>query len=1085
MPCNTRSKLFITRLLTALSLSCFGAGFLCAQSLTLVSGNGQVVQEQFISNASMVVQAKDAAGRPASGVAVNWSITQGEGTLNFPSNTTDANGLASTKFLATNVPGGLSFFASTVTASTAFGSVNFVITTALLRQANGDLAAPPVVQLVTPDQTNLNITAPSGSTVPGGVVVLVIAVAGPQTGQPVPNVGLRIVNYNDPTAAAPASCNGPNGLVFTDNTGTGTCDLMVSGPAVTTQIAGYAGEYQYTTPFLLHVTPGAACSYSLSAGGQTFPSNGGSASVTVITTSGCGWTATSNANWITITSGASGTGSGTVAFTIAANTGPARNGTLTIAGQTYTVNQNAGTPGGLAITTSPNLPSGTIGISYSATISATGGSPPYNWSASGSLPPGLALSASQGVISGKPTGTGTYQFTITVRDNIGAQQSQNFSVTINSTSSSSFAINNTSFPSGMVGQPYRQLLTATGGCVTPFSPQPVFSLSGGTLPNGLSIQTNSDLTRSIAGTPASTGTFNFTLTATDSCAKTATASFTITITGTVTSPQMTVNPASIPFTVQSGGGNVPADQTVAIGATSGAFNYSAVIATNSGGNWLIAKSVTTGTTPGSITVGLASFSNLPPGPYTGSITITSQASNSPVVIQVTLTVLVAPTLTVSPSSFTVNQTGASGSTVTRQTLVVNSTPSTHFTASATTATGVPWLSVSLAQGDTPGTVVAIVNAAGLAAGSYSGLIAITPTGGAPQTVTITLNVLPPATLVAAPAPLAFTYQQGDPSPAGQTIALNSTGVQLNVSISVAMQSGNNWLFIDRPNGATPMSLRVSVNPAGLAPSFYAGTLTVTATDPSVAPLTVGITLTVTQALPAIRSVTNAASFAPAPVAPGEFVTIFGTSLGPATLTMLQFNPSGTVATNLAGTQVFFDNIAAPIIYTSATQVTVIVPYEVAGNTTTRMQVQYQGVLSDAQILRVIDSSPGIFMADASGQGAILNQDTSPNSIQNGAAPGSVISIYCTGEGQTDPPGVDGMIADDVLPKPRLRVSVQIDSLDADIQYFGAAPGLAAGVMQVNAVVPKGVRRGTSVPVLLIVGGASSQAGVTVAITPSQ
>jgi hypothetical protein len=63
--------------------------------------------------------------------------------------------------------------------------------------------------------------------------------------------------------------------------------------------------------------------------------------VTVTTTSGCTWTAASNAPWLTITSGAAGTGNGTVGFTSAANVAGSRTGTLTIAGQTFTVTQDA------------------------------------------------------------------------------------------------------------------------------------------------------------------------------------------------------------------------------------------------------------------------------------------------------------------------------------------------------------------------------------------------------------------------------------------------------------------------------------------------------------------------------------------------------------------------------------------------------------------------------------------------------------------------------------------------------------------------------------------------------------------------
>src|SRR5437016_11571360 len=82
---------------------------LSAQSLSVFSGNGQLVMEQFLSTAPMVVQAKDASGRPAPGVTITWTITQGMGTLVGAETTTDANGLARSNFLGTSVNPSASF----------------------------------------------------------------------------------------------------------------------------------------------------------------------------------------------------------------------------------------------------------------------------------------------------------------------------------------------------------------------------------------------------------------------------------------------------------------------------------------------------------------------------------------------------------------------------------------------------------------------------------------------------------------------------------------------------------------------------------------------------------------------------------------------------------------------------------------------------------------------------------------------------------------------------------------------------------------------------------------------------------------
>jgi uncharacterized protein (TIGR03437 family) len=90
-------------------------------------------------------------------------------------------------------------------------------------------------------------------------------------------------------------------------------------------------------------------------------------------------------------------------------------------------------------------------------------------------------------------------------------------------------------------------------------------------------------------------------------------------------------------------------------------------------------------------------------------------------------------------------------------------------------------------------------------------------------------------------------------------------------------------------------------------------------------------------------------------------------------------------------------------------------------------------------------------------------------------------VYAEGAGQTDPPGADGQIAGDVLSKPLLHVSVQIGGLSAEVQYAGAAPALVAGVLQVNCVVPPNSLSGSIVPIVITVGQASSQPGVTLAI----
>jgi uncharacterized protein (TIGR03437 family) len=232
-------------------------------------------------------------------------------------------------------------------------------------------------------------------------------------------------------------------------------------------------------------------------------------------------------------------------------------------------------------------------------------------------------------------------------------------------------------------------------------------------------------------------------------------------------------------------------------------------------------------------------------------------------------------------------------------------------------------------------------------------------------------------------------------------------------------------------------------------------------------------------------VVNAASFKSGSIAPGEMVSIFGSGIGPATGAGAQLTSAGLVSTSVAQTQVLFGGTAAPLIYVSSGQINAVVPYEVAGQSTVPLQVQYQGAGSNSAALNVAATSPAIFVISPQGQtpqqGAILNQDSSINGASNPAAAGSVIQIYATGEGVTSPGSTDGQLATGTtFPAPVAPLSVTIGGQPASVAFAGTAPGGVAGFLQVNAVVPGGAGTG-SVPIMLTVGGASSPAGVTVAL----
>jgi len=235
-------------------------------------------------------------------------------------------------------------------------------------------------------------------------------------------------------------------------------------------------------------------------------------------------------------------------------------------------------------------------------------------------------------------------------------------------------------------------------------------------------------------------------------------------------------------------------------------------------------------------------------------------------------------------------------------------------------------------------------------------------------------------------------------------------------------------------------------------------------------------------VPGVTAVVSAASFTSSAMAPGELISIFGNGIGPAVPVGLQVDSSGKVANSLAGLTVSFDGNPAPLLYVAAGQINAIVPFAVAGESTTLMRVSASGGAAFTVTLPVSTAAPAIFATSAAGQGAILNADLSVNAAGNPAARGSWIAIYATGAGLLSPAVADGAIVSATnLPLSVAPVAVTIGGQAATVNYQGAAPGLVAGVMQINAQVPPSVTPGTAVPVTIGVGGTVGLNTVTMAV----
>jgi uncharacterized protein (TIGR03437 family) len=186
--------------------------------------------------------------------------------------------------------------------------------------------------------------------------------------------------------------------------------------------------------------------------------------------------------------------------------------------------------------------------------------------------------------------------------------------------------------------------------------------------------------------------------------------------------------------------------------------------------------------------------------------------------------------------------------------------------------------------------------------------------------------------------------------------------------------------------------------------------------------------------------------------------------------------------------VTFNGFLAPLIYVSATQINAVVPYEVAGTLSPRMQVNYLGQTSNAYQLQSAVSVPAIFTLNAAGtgEGAILNQNGTYNS-QTAATRGSTIMVFITGEGQTAPSGVNGKVSTlntsgvgPLTPAPLQPVSALIGGVPAPVQFAGEAPGAVSGVLQINIQVPANAPTG-NIPITIYIGANSTQPGVTVSV----
>jgi uncharacterized protein YhjY with autotransporter beta-barrel domain len=283
--------------------------------------------------------------------------------------------------------------------------------------------------------------------------------------------------------------------------------------------------------------------------------------------------------------------------------------------QNYTIDVPAPT-----ITVDPaTLPDTTAGLTYSQTITATGGVGPYTFAVTaGALPNGLGLS-SVGALSGTTTTSGTFNFTVTATDTYGQTASRAYTVVV---AVPTITLNPATLPAGTAGTAYSQVLTITGG-IAPYT----VTLTG-TLPTGLSFDTG---TLTFSGTPTQSGTFNISVTATDSTGGTA-ATVTNNYTLTIAAPTLTLTPATVP-------------------AGTAGVAYSQAF-TASGGIAPYTYAISAGALPAGLSftpAGLLSGTPTVAGTFNFSVTATDSTTGTAGTVTVAYTLtLSVPTITVNP-----------------------------------------------------------------------------------------------------------------------------------------------------------------------------------------------------------------------------------------------------------------------------------------------------------------------------------------------------------------------------------------------------------------------------------------------------
>jgi uncharacterized protein (TIGR03437 family) len=214
------------------------------------------------------------------------------------------------------------------------------------------------------------------------------------------------------------------------------------------------------------------------------------------------------------------------------------------------------------------------------------------------------------------------------------------------------------------------------------------------------------------------------------------------------------------------------------------------------------------------------------------------------------------------------------------------------------------------------------------------------------------------------------------------------------------------------------------------------------------------------------------------IVPAELVSIYGPHIGPAT-PVSATAVSGFLPTSLGGVQVFFNGVAMPLLYVSDSQINAVAPQSATPGSSMTVHIVSNNVTSPDFPVTVVTAEPEVFR-NSDGTAAI-NQDNTLNSAANPAKAGSIVSIWATGTGSIYPPPLDGQISTAAQDYDCCQVEMGSSS-GAVVLYAGAAPGMVAGVVQINFQVPPYSGTPSAYGFTVIAGGTSSST-VGIYVTP--